>query len=69
MPAEEKRSFGKVVNELKGFVENGIASKESAMGNADLKKRLSSETIDVTLPGKCTPVGREHPINKVLRED
>jgi phenylalanyl-tRNA synthetase alpha chain len=38
------------------------------MGNADLKKRLSSETIDVTLPGKYTPVGREHPINKVLRE-
>ncbi|MDO8746275.1 MAG: phenylalanine--tRNA ligase subunit alpha [Thermodesulfovibrionales bacterium] len=68
MPAEEKRSFGKVVNELKGFVENEIASKESAMGNADLKKRLSSETIDVTLPGKYTPIGREHPINKVLRE-
>ncbi|MCX5717776.1 MAG: phenylalanine--tRNA ligase subunit alpha [Nitrospirae bacterium] len=68
MPAEEKRSFGKAVNELKGFVENEIALKESALGNADLKKRLSSETIDVTLPGKYTPVGREHPINKVLRE-
>ena len=53
---------------LKGFVENEIALKESAMGNADLKKRLSSETIDVTLPGKYTPVGREHPINKVLKE-
>jgi phenylalanyl-tRNA synthetase alpha chain len=68
MPAEEKRPFGKVVNELKGFVENEIALKESTLGNADLKKRLSSETIDVTLPGKYTPVGREHPINKVLRE-
>ncbi len=68
MPAEEKRSFGKAVNELKGFVENEIALKESALGNADLKKRLSSETIDVTLPGKYTPIGREHPINKVLRE-
>ena len=68
IPAEEKRPFGKAVNELKGFVENEIASKESALGNADLKKRLSSETIDVTLPGKYTPVGREHPINKVLKE-
>ncbi|HBO85048.1 MAG TPA: phenylalanine--tRNA ligase subunit alpha, partial [Deltaproteobacteria bacterium] len=68
MPAEEKRSFGKAVNELKGFFENEIALKESTLGNADLKKRLSSETIDVTLPGKYTPAGREHPINKVLRE-
>lgn len=68
IPAEEKRPFGKAVNELKGFVENEIASKESALGNADLKKRLSSETIDVTLQGKYTPVGREHPINKVLKE-
>jgi phenylalanyl-tRNA synthetase alpha chain len=68
IPAEEKRPFGKAVNELKGFVENEIASKESDVGNADLKKRLSSETIDVTLPGKYTPVGREHPINKVLKE-
>ncbi|HBG92323.1 MAG: phenylalanine--tRNA ligase subunit alpha [Nitrospirae bacterium RIFOXYB2_FULL_43_5] len=68
IPTEEKRPFGKAVNELKGFVENDIASKESDVGNADLKKRLSSETIDVTLPGKYTPVGREHPINKVLKE-
>jgi len=68
MPAEEKRSFGKAVNELKGLVESELASKESALGNADLKKRLESEAIDVTLQGKYTPVGREHPINKVLRE-
>ena len=40
IPTEEKRPFGKAVNELKGFVENDIASKESDVGNADLKKRL-----------------------------
>ncbi|MDP1759553.1 MAG: hypothetical protein Q8K77_07135, partial [Thermodesulfovibrionales bacterium] len=34
IPAEEKRPFGKAVNELKGFVENEIALKESALGNA-----------------------------------
>jgi len=68
IPAEQRRSFGKTVNELKEFIENEIALKESELGSADLKKRLSSETIDVTLPGKYTPVGKEHPINQILQE-
>ncbi|MBI4689670.1 MAG: phenylalanine--tRNA ligase subunit alpha [Nitrospirae bacterium] len=68
LAAEERRSFGKSINELKEYVEAGITSRESVLSKADLRKRLVSESIDVTLPGKYTPVGREHPINKVLRE-
>jgi len=65
---EEKRSFGKLINELKEFIETEIIAKESVLSKEDLKKRLRSEAIDITLTGKYTPVGREHPINKVLRE-
>lgn len=68
LPAEEKRSFGKTVNELKEFIETEISARASVLGNADLRKRLASEAIDVTLPGKYTPFGSEHPINKVLKE-
>ncbi|KAF0146358.1 MAG: phenylalanyl-tRNA synthetase alpha chain [Nitrospirae bacterium] len=68
LPAEERRSFGKTVNELKEFIETEISARASVLGNADLSKRLASEAIDVTLPGKYTPFGSEHPINKVLKE-
>ncbi|MBI4683790.1 MAG: phenylalanine--tRNA ligase subunit alpha [Nitrospirae bacterium] len=68
LPAEERRSFGKLINELKELIESEIASKESALSQEDLRKRLVSEAIDITLPGKYTPIGKEHPINKVLRE-
>ncbi len=68
LPAEERRSFGKTVNELKEFIETEISARASVLGNADLRKRLASEAIDVTLPGKYTPFGSEHPINKVLKE-
>lgn len=68
LPPEEKRPFGKLVNELKEFIETEIVSKESILSEEDLKKRLTSEAIDITLPGKYTPYGGEHPINKVLRE-
>ncbi|MEK6582978.1 MAG: phenylalanine--tRNA ligase subunit alpha [Nitrospirota bacterium] len=68
LPAEERRSFGKTVNELKEFIETEISARASVLGNADLRKRLASEAIDITLPGKYTPCGSEHPINKVLKE-
>ncbi len=68
LPAEERRLFGKAVNELKEFIEAEIASRESVLIEEDRRKRLAAEAIDVTLPGKYTLFGREHPINKVLRE-
>lgn len=68
LPPEERRPFGKSVNELKEFIETEIVSKESILSEEDLEKRLASEAIDITLPGKYTPYGGEHPINKVLRE-
>ncbi|TAL27327.1 MAG: phenylalanine--tRNA ligase subunit alpha [Nitrospirae bacterium] len=68
LPAEERRSFGKTVNDLKEFIETEISARTSILGNEDLRKRLASEAIDVTLPGKYIPCGSEHPINKVLKE-
>jgi len=68
LPAEERKPFGKAVNELKAFIEAEIGSRESVLNTEEQKKRLASEAIDVTLPGKYIPIGREHPINKVLKE-
>ena len=60
VPAEKKKEFGQVLNDFKLFVESKYESwKETA--TQDLP--LSTQQIDVTLPGDPIPVGSRHPIS------
>jgi phenylalanyl-tRNA synthetase alpha chain len=61
-------SYGKTVNEVKTHIEQELDRLESSLKEEEHKKRIISEAIDVTLPGKFTPFGREHPVSKVLSE-
>jgi phenylalanyl-tRNA synthetase alpha chain len=63
-----KPAFGKAVNEVKSFVEEDITRRESLLKTEEHGRRVLSESIDITLPGKFTPFGREHPISRVLSE-
>lgn len=65
---ELRPAYGKAINEVKDYIEEEINRLESLVKKEEHKKRILSETIDITLPGKFTPFGREHPINKVLSE-
>ena len=65
---ELRPEFGKAVNELKSFIDAELKKIEDRLKEEEHKKRILSETIDITLPGKVVPFGREHPINKVLYE-
>ncbi len=65
---EERKTVGKRANEVKVEIETEINSKLSQIGEAELSTKLSSEKIDVTLPGVNEPLGREHPIFKVNKE-
>lgn len=64
----ERPLFGKKINEIKQFIEQECDTKESFLKNDELKNKLLSEAIDITLPGKFIPPGREHPLNKTLSE-
>jgi phenylalanyl-tRNA synthetase alpha chain len=66
--ADLRPAYGKAVNELKGFVEEGLKSKETLLKGEEHKRLIASEAIDITLPGKFIPFGREHPIITVLSE-
>jgi len=61
-------SYGKTVNEVKTHIEQELDRLESSLKEEEHKERIISEAIDVTLPGKFTPFGREHPVSKVLSE-
>ncbi len=65
---EEKRSYGKLVNEIKEFIEGAVKEKELALKEIEKQNRVLTEKIDITLPGKPVLFGRKHPINQILSE-
>jgi len=60
--------FGKAVNELKVYIEEGLRKTEVILKEKEQERRLLSESIDITLPGKAAPYGRNHPIYQVLTD-
>jgi phenylalanyl-tRNA synthetase alpha chain len=65
-PPGERKSFGKAVNELKVQITEELASLSVLLKKDAIKRKLSSEALDITLPGKHTPAGREHPVHQSL---
>ncbi len=65
---ELRPAYGKAVNEVKSYIDEELKKKETLLKIEEHKRLIVSETIDITLPGKFTPFGREHPISKVLTE-
>jgi phenylalanyl-tRNA synthetase alpha chain len=68
VPLDERPEYGKLLNELKMFMEGEINARELLIRDRERSKVIASEALDVTLPGKYTPPGRTHPITTVLQE-
>ncbi|MDF2924225.1 MAG: phenylalanine--tRNA ligase subunit alpha [Paenibacillaceae bacterium] len=68
LSAEERPLIGQVANDVRAAIEAVIERKTAAMQQADTEKRLRQETIDVTLPGRPSPMGTIHPLSKVIQE-
>ncbi len=65
---EERPVIGQLANEVRADIETKLeARRESAKAEA-LNKKLASEKIDVTVPGRKTPVGKMHPLSLVQRQ-
>ena len=65
---EQRPAYGKTVNEVKQHIEQEITRIQLLLKREEYKKSILTEAIDVTLPGKYTSFGREHPIHMVLSE-
>ena len=67
-PKADKRDVGQWVNELKTLVEEKVdRALERAKTQASWPK-LSSDRLDITLPGIRRPLGVEHPVIKTWNE-
>lgn len=65
---EDRPLLGKKINDIKQFIEAELDSRDALLKSEELNKRLFADSVDITLPGKYTAFGKEHPINKVLSE-
>jgi phenylalanyl-tRNA synthetase alpha chain len=65
LPVEEKRNFGRDLNQLKESIESRVSDKQNELGAA---KPASDATFDPTLPGAVRKMGRLHPITQTIQE-
>jgi phenylalanyl-tRNA synthetase alpha chain len=66
LPPDEKKTRGAAVNRAKERIADAIAVRKAALEQAQLDRRLASERIDVTLPGRRGTRGGLHPITRTL---
>ena len=67
MAHEQRKAFGELVNTLKDQLAAQLEARARAIAEADLARRLASETIDVTLPGRGSQAGGLHPVTRTIR--
>ncbi|MEP2705744.1 MAG: phenylalanine--tRNA ligase subunit alpha [Roseibium sp.] len=70
MTPEERQVMGPALNGLKAKITEVIAARKDVLAEAALEARLASESVDVTLPLRPSPVesGRIHPVSQVIDE-
>ena len=66
LSAEDRPRIGKIVNEARAEIEKLLAEKNSELKAKELQKKLASEKIDVTLPGRKVFQGHLHPLTLTL---
>ena len=65
---DEKKEFGKALNETKNEITNTLEKAIKSAKEKALNERLEKEKIDVTLPGVNVSDGGMHPLMKVIEE-
>ena len=68
LPREERPEAGKAINQLKAWVERELEERIQTIQASLRAQQLAEERVDITLPGRRIPEGREHPITLVSRE-
>jgi phenylalanyl-tRNA synthetase alpha chain len=68
MQPEERKAFGAEVNVVRDFIAAEITSKNEFLENQALEAKLSSEKIDITLPGREIQKGKVHLISQAIED-
>jgi phenylalanyl-tRNA synthetase alpha chain len=66
LPQEERPLAGQAINKAKQALQARIEERRSELEQAALSARLSSERIDVTMPGRGSGQGGLHPVTRTM---
>jgi len=66
MPPEQRKSFGQAVNAARDKVNRAISGRKTELESAELEKKLLTESVDVTLPGRGDSPGGLHPTTMAM---
>ena len=68
IPREERPRIGRILNEARNFIESLLKKQEDILRSSELDRTLTTQQIDVTVPGCFIPSGHLHPVTRVLDE-
>ncbi len=66
LPADQRKAHGEQVNRAKEKLNEAITAQRAALEQTALDRRLASERLDITLPGRNGARGSLHPITRAL---
>jgi phenylalanyl-tRNA synthetase alpha chain len=67
LPPDERKTAGKQINQAKQAFQQALEARKGELEQAELAKRLASERIDVTLPGRNVAEGGLHPVTRTMQ--
>ena len=67
-PAEQRKEFGRIVNDIARELEELFGVVKQNISESELQSQAHAEQVDVTLPSRERRDGRSHPISSMLQE-
>jgi len=64
----ERPLMGQLANEIRDELENKLSLSLQKIKILEIERRISHESIDVTMPGSVTKIGRRHPLDTVMEK-
>ena len=62
--AEDKKEYGKNINDIKNYFQGLFESKQDEINTAILNEKIEQERIDITLPATSIPMGAPNILEK-----
>ena len=66
LPRERRPSVGAAINAAKDELQSKIEARRTALASGQLAKKMATEAVDVTLPGRRPARGGLHPVTQTL---
>ncbi|MFA4044128.1 MAG: hypothetical protein HZRFUVUK_000911 [Candidatus Fervidibacterota bacterium] len=68
LPVEMRPKVGELANRVREAIQSAFEEKRKELEAVERDRRLASEKIDVTMPGRIWRIGSLHPITQTINE-